>query len=152
MEYTVYALIDPDTGIPHYVGATADLEQRVRIHRSSIANATNPSLRDWLAGLREHGKRPAVQVLETCDERSSNQREREWIQHFLDEGYPLLNRLYNPRYQRPMHLGSKVGVSTSLEPETIRRLRQIAARQGTTVGAWIRDLVERELQNDPPIE
>jgi group I intron endonuclease len=63
----VYALLDPETGKPRYVGHSADVSKRVRRghwrnRNTACARAANPAFADWLCSLSE---KPEAHIFET---------------------------------------------------------------------------------------
>src|SRR5882757_2352080 len=84
---TIYSLSDPRNGIVRYVGQTQDHVRRLKQH---VAKPTSPAMRTWLEALSEEGLRPALAVLETCEDAEAGARETHWIRYFYETG-ALLN-------------------------------------------------------------
>lgn len=62
-ESCVYELRDPDTDEVRYVGQTYKPKERYSGH-CSYRGDLNPGLRDWVASLRDQGKRPKMVIVE----------------------------------------------------------------------------------------
>ena len=89
--YRIYALIDPATRFPHYVGQTADyLGRRLRQHVNKH-QTTRKGL--WVRALVDAGEWPEIVLLEEFvgDRRRAYERESHWIARLKEEGCPLLN-------------------------------------------------------------
>lgn len=89
--YRVYALLDPATRFPRYVGQTAEplgvrLKQHVTKHQK-----TKKSL--WIQSLVDAGEWPLIVLLEefTSERRHAYERETYWVTRFRAEGCLLLN-------------------------------------------------------------
>jgi hypothetical protein len=86
MQYTIYALVDPNTGEVRYVGQTDNLKHRIRVH---LASKRDTPLTQWLASLRP--AQPWVVILETVEQekvwtgeniRPSTACETKWLKRF----------------------------------------------------------------------
>jgi hypothetical protein len=89
--YRIYALVDPLTGEPHYVGQTAaTLADRRRDHvRKPGSTKKGAWIRELLAEYRE----PRIVLIEefTGYRKQAYERESFWIQKLRSEGRPILN-------------------------------------------------------------
>lgn len=89
--YRIYALVDPLTGDPHYVGQTAaTLADRRRDHvRKPGSTKKGAWIRELLAEYRE----PQIVLIEefTGYRREAYERESFWIRQLRSEGRPILN-------------------------------------------------------------
>ncbi|UFU16067.1 GIY-YIG nuclease family protein (plasmid) [Curtobacterium sp. C1] len=89
--YRIYALVDPLTGEPHYVGQTAaTLADRRRDHvRKPGSTKKGAWIRELLAEYRE----PQIVLIEefTGCRREAYERESFWIRQLQSEGRPILN-------------------------------------------------------------
>ena len=89
-QFTVYALIDPDDQLIHYVGQTCNPQKRLVDHLSRWPLQVAKTI--WIESLKERGKRPIMQTLEVVPSRRiALEREKAWIDHFLQKGMPLVN-------------------------------------------------------------
>lgn len=90
----IYALCEPDTSEIRYIGKTKNLQRRFRGHLSDSVRLKNYKLYSWIAGLREHGKRPLMIVIEEVSEEDWRDRERFHIKESRDKfGDRILNVL-----------------------------------------------------------
>lgn len=95
----VYALLDPVSGCPRYVGVTTRLYARWGEHvlRKSFGTASTP-LDLWKKALYQQGKRPVLVVLETTSKRTARRKERRWVIRLAKRGYDLLNQHLQKQY------------------------------------------------------
>jgi len=86
----VYALIDPRSHQPRYIGKALDVRQRDRNHfnQSKYGHSAKD---EWVRGLRADGLRPDLIVIEECTPAESAAREKYWIARARWRGIPLLN-------------------------------------------------------------
>ncbi len=89
-DVSIYALIDPETGLIRYVGKAADPVKRLRYHLAESGLNRTWSQR-WIAGLKRRGLRPTLQVLEVVPDAEWPERERHWIAFHRAAGAPLTN-------------------------------------------------------------
>lgn len=88
----IYALVDPRTGLPRYVGKTNDLMRRMRRHRNTSGSEHKSIYRNrWIAGLQSEGLDFQVWILEMVEGEAWVEAERRWIKTFRDEGCRLTN-------------------------------------------------------------
>lgn len=89
--YRVYALLDPTTGVPHYVGQTASTLANRRQDHVRKPGATKKGR--WVRGLLDAHLEPQIVLLEevTGYRQDAYERETHWIQRFRSEGHPILN-------------------------------------------------------------
>jgi hypothetical protein len=80
----IYALVDPDTETPVYVGSSIDTSRRIR-----EGYGFNPPLADWLASTT-----PEVRVLEVVDVSERQASERAWVKA-TGQYHVLFNKLWN---------------------------------------------------------
>jgi hypothetical protein len=104
VRFTIYALLDPDTREPRYVGCTRHRpHQRATDHIGEAVpyGEIGPPVQRWLQTLVGSGKLPLVRVLATCSTPADRVLphknpplacaiERSWIHH-LFERFSLLN-------------------------------------------------------------
>jgi predicted GIY-YIG superfamily endonuclease len=95
----VYALLDPRTNQPRYVGCTTDCARRLLDH----INATRGT-GAWLRELRSCGCLPTIAILEVCQcSDAGMEAERNWVAKYLEAGCDLLNVAKRPRDFGRMH-------------------------------------------------
>lgn len=89
--YRIYTLVDPLTGVPHYVGQTAaTLADRRSDHVRKSGNTKKGAwVRELLAAYRE----PQIVLIEefTGYRRQAYERETFWNRRLRSEGHPILN-------------------------------------------------------------
>ncbi len=88
--FSVYALSDPRTGQVRYVGFTGiPPARRLRYH---IKEKKKTRKRNWITSLRAAGHRPAIELLESFEERArALEAEAEWISMLRHVGCDLVN-------------------------------------------------------------
>lgn len=86
----IYVLLDPENYDVRYVGASNNPNRRLKQLCWRVAESRVTNTSRWIAGLRQRGTRPLMAVLEVTSEQWG-ERERFWIQYFLDRGAPLTN-------------------------------------------------------------
>lgn len=87
----VYALIDPRTNEPFWVGRTRALYKRWLTHCRGTPNPHPSQLKNRLLSMCEKGIRPDFVVLERFSLPEGRFAEMDWMQRFDDYGYDLLN-------------------------------------------------------------
>lgn len=106
MGYVVYNIVNPITGKIIYVGATANIERRIKSHTSK---SHNRGLFNELKELADkHGRGPVFNILQSCDKNNVATTESYWINHYISEGYSLHNQSMN-----------KNKVTTAAEPNQL---------------------------------
>ena len=88
----IYKLIDPITDEVRYIGRTTDPEERLRSHIYQTNGNTDKD--NWIIGLREVGKYPTMEIIETVTH-DGGARERHWIKSYLAKDTPLFNKTHN---------------------------------------------------------
>lgn len=89
--FTVYALADPRTAIPHYVGATTRAPSIRLVEHRCHAHRRDAALAKWLSGLSKTGLAPTIVILET-DVVDGAEAEKRWISYFRQAKAPLFNK------------------------------------------------------------
>ncbi|MEL6826612.1 MAG: GIY-YIG nuclease family protein [Pseudomonadota bacterium] len=96
MVYTTYAIYDPRSLWPVYVGQTKNFEQRKSDHLTTHRERKKhpPGSREfYLKALHKARLEPRFMVLEVVEtESESLKSETKWIQKYSEAGFPLLNR------------------------------------------------------------
>lgn len=92
----VYALVDPFDGLPHYVGSSSWLRERVLDYQALFEGTSlcchNQAIIEWVEDLRAKRKRPSFVVLQLVPGNHHKEAESWWIKHGRAKGWPLLNR------------------------------------------------------------
>jgi hypothetical protein len=89
----IYALLDPLTFTPRYIGRTANsLGKRLSQHLADTKLRQKTALAGWLRELVAAGQKPPIALLDTVDNEEWRQAEREWIARLQAEGIALLNQ------------------------------------------------------------
>lgn len=90
MTVTIYTLRDPNTGALRYVGKTVKpVYLRLNEHLAEARRRSHRYLSRWLNSL--YPSRPFIGILENCDNRKWEARERYWIRKLRSEGCCLVN-------------------------------------------------------------
>lgn len=87
----IYALIDPNTDEIRYIGKSNNPKARYAVHISLNKNDTNKHKKRWIRGLLKSNQEPILKILEKVQYSKWEERERYWIDHGRDEGWPLTN-------------------------------------------------------------
>lgn len=87
----IYALCDPETGSPRYVGKARNLRKRVRQHLQPYELKRSNHRTAWIKSLLAKGLRPMVQVLEEVNAAQWPEAERQHIAALKSAGADLVN-------------------------------------------------------------
>lgn len=85
----IYALVDPRYNDIRYVGKS--LKPQLRLKQHINEKACNRGKISWIEDLKKSELVPEMRILETCDERNWDERERWWIKYGRENGWELLN-------------------------------------------------------------
>lgn len=89
---SIYALCDPLTNKPRYVGQALHPRFRLHNHVSQARSNRSQSAKNlWLAEVLESGLKPVLSILEEVPEPDAAVREQFWVDHLRAEGHELLN-------------------------------------------------------------
>lgn len=78
--YKVYALIDPKTGSPAYVGQTIrTLAERRSSHLTAARRGSKQAVAMWVRALLNEGLKPVIKILESTTQKHIGNSERRWI-------------------------------------------------------------------------
>ena len=95
--FTIYALLDPFTGNPRYVGRTKHAADfRATAHWNTRKH--HPCCRQWLTSLEDVGQKPEVHILSTGE--TEKKAENRWIELFTMQGFSLLNIYQMPKFKK----------------------------------------------------
>lgn len=86
----IYALYDPRTKTPRYVGQTSMPKERFTTH---MRDKGGKAKKLWLDELASEGLSPEFIILEYAMWADCDQRERYWAQKFVGEGHALTNAM-----------------------------------------------------------
>jgi hypothetical protein len=90
--YVIYLLRDPRDGLVHYVGQTKQPELRLENHRQGRAGRGSRDCRDWEISLVAQGLCCECEIVEEdLTAQEADAKERWWIAHGLECGWPLTN-------------------------------------------------------------
>lgn len=103
----VYALVDPRSGRPRYVGHTKSkhLCTRLATHMLGVKTESSPKA-DWLAELIACGLKPRIRLLEVVGFEESLVAEQKWIDALRADGEALLN-VYEADNSKPRPQSSR---------------------------------------------
>ena len=132
----IYALLDPRTDEPRYVGKTNQtLSARINAHMQDRSACHRVH---WMAELARYGLKPYAEVLEDVGSgRPWQQAEREWIASFKSAGFNLTNNTDGgdgvcglpPETREKMR---QTWIGRKHKPETLAKLRAARALRVTT--------------------
>jgi hypothetical protein len=102
--YFVYALVDPFTEVPAYVGITHN--PHVRLYQHIHADDLNIEKRKWIQKLALIQAQPNMKILEEVDnEDQAKPRERYWIQFYESQGIQLTNIVHAQKIKKSKVIG-----------------------------------------------
>ena len=88
----VYALVDPRSTFPRYVGQSCEPNARLVEHRTLSKTGNDRTDRGlWIEELRNLRLRPVLKNLEDVLPDKADATELWWTEKFIDEGFHLLN-------------------------------------------------------------
>lgn len=91
-EYSIYSLVDPRDNQVRYVGASKNPQRRLWQHLNRSKDENNLKKRLWLEELVQHGHVPKLSIIEeNLTKGEVLQREKHWIQVYLEQGASLVN-------------------------------------------------------------
>lgn len=107
-KYIVYAIIDPDTQEPFYVGETGHFPRRQRAHIRT-ANERTKRAAAKIAQILAKGQEPIFKAVEFCDsKKAALTAETQWIKRYVERGYTVWNRLREHREIQELHNATKI--------------------------------------------
>lgn len=137
----IYALCEPDSQTPRYIGQTAfPLGHRLSNHVASAKRgASSNGLSTWINGLVYNGQRPAIILLEECAPGDASKAETAWIALCKQQGCDLLNLAQlsaptkTPRKKRKQVLTKDTVKMLGVQPSTHSKARMLAATMGVPI-------------------
>jgi len=147
--FSIYTLSCPKTGVVRYVGATKNPKERIRCHIKDAKNKNSSPVHKWINSLLDKGLSPIMDIVDTGDTDTWQEKEKYWIQRYKDMGCALLNQtdggLYykrseescrkwagenNPNYGKPVR---------GQHRQTNAESHKIPVSQYSKDGVWIRN-------------
>lgn len=99
----VYAIVDPETEEPFYVGETGNFARRQQAHLRTAHEKTKRAAAK-IAQILAKGQVPAFKAIEFCDSKmAALEAETKWIKHYVERGYTVWNRLREHREIQELH-------------------------------------------------
>lgn len=159
----IYALIDPRDNIVRYVGVTKNVYSRLKEHTKSSSKKDDKG--EWIAELDKLGLSPELEILETINVEPGEvesdidvialEREKYWINRFLELGVPLLNimgitrirpvRIRPPRTHQPRQDFNPSTPFGEARMRTGLTIDQLSAE--ANISQWI----IRKIEHDKPV-
>jgi hypothetical protein len=88
----IYRLVDPLTGEARYVGKTVNPDRRLEQHIRGTRKGKMTPCKAWIASLAASGHRPLMEVIEVCEAKEWEERERFHISDYRAK-FPNLKNL-----------------------------------------------------------
>lgn len=98
----IYALCDPYTDEPRYIGQTKTLVTRYRTH---LTEQVNKAKVVWMESLLSAGQLPHIAVLAVVSPQIADEMEAFWIWKYRVSGAVLLNATFRAPYHRAYRTG-----------------------------------------------
>lgn len=104
----VYAIIDPETEEPFYVGETRHFPRRQQAHLRTAHERTKRAAAK-IAQILAKGQVPVFKAIEFCESKEAAlAAETKWIKHYVERGYTVWNRLREHREIKELHRAPKM--------------------------------------------
>lgn len=104
----VYAIVDPETEEPFYVGETGNFVRRQKAHLRTAHERTKRAAAK-IAQILANGQLPIFKAIEFCDSKEAAlEAETKWIKHYVQRGYTVWNRLREHREIQELHRAPKI--------------------------------------------
>lgn len=142
--YYIYALIDPDTHLTRYIGATRYKDQRKYGHKIEKSNAEK---REWYERLSLEGKEPVFTILKECTEEEWRDCEAQYIKEAKDQGLELLNKVPGGRSKTKRTLGREVTLKIYLSVEDYNYLSSHKEATGVSIQFSITKAIAESILN-----
>lgn len=144
MNVNIYALIDPRTHMPVYVGATRrELSKRLREH---IAYPSSPKMKKLIKKLKSSNLRLGVELIESTSPETAWEREIYWMDEYAKK-YHILNDMHNGRYNPSAIRGlPKIGYTRAVTVYVTPDQYYALLTMTTNVSAWVRGKIDREIR------
>jgi predicted GIY-YIG superfamily endonuclease len=75
----IYALTDPETNEPRYVGRSKNLKRRLYEHHQTKRLKTKTHKNNWIKSLIDRGLKAKIVILEECNDTNWSEREKYWV-------------------------------------------------------------------------
>lgn len=89
---SIYTLSCPKTGNVRYVGASSNPTHRLSGHKSDAKRRNSAPVQKWISSLLDEGLIPIMDIVDSADSNTRDEREKYWIQRYKDGGCDLLNQ------------------------------------------------------------
>lgn len=141
--FSIYALIDPDTEQTFYIGRSKNVKTRFKSHKqetqkniikkqhplsilfdipidwkSDDVAEGNREKQLWIHDILKRGKQPIVKILDEWyadTESNANKLEAAWIAHYLLMGQPLQNKILSDRMKPSWYKTSPIDYIGSIK-------------------------------------
>lgn len=126
---SVYALGDPRTNEIRYIGIARDVYKRYAQHLNRPH--PNEAKNAWMDEIKQAGVVPTLAILETdIDATGIYEREKHWIQHYLELGAPLTNIVHVPQQKKSTSAlnvseSNNIPITGVLEDQSTYLLREL---------------------------
>jgi len=116
----IYSLVCPFTNETHYVGRTTQGMLRPMRH---LNESHSEKIKEWVSNLKELNHSPTIKILEYVESKEElDLKERQWIQHFLDNGSTLLNSML----VTPRMIKNNIDILLNKEDDEIDTIKKLA--------------------------
>jgi len=141
--WTIYAIKDPRTMRPGYVGMSELGKARLGQH-CSVAASGSTKKDAWIRELIGDGVRPVFEELEIVKSKSGAvSAEIRWIKKLIRDGENLMNHQHSKSMHRSYYLRMPDDVDAALEAERIRRVEE--TKDNVTFTDVVLDIIKRGL-------
>lgn len=107
-QIVIYAIIDPETEEPFYVGETGHFPRRQQAHLRTAHERTKRAAAK-IAQILAKGQVPVFKAIEFCTSKEAAlAAETKWIKHYVERGYTVWNRLREHREIKELHRAPKM--------------------------------------------
>jgi len=139
----IYALVDPRSGEPCYIGKSNDPERRLTEHMKDARKQPETKKGQWLSELDDSGFRPDVEVIAEVPHSDWPSAEREHILSHQGQGWNLVNDLMNKGLDIKgiaTDMSARVKNATG---ESGRRIKDTGAKVGSRISETTGETGER---------
>lgn len=128
----IYALCDPDTEIPYYIGKSNNPYDRYRQHFYNLNKEAKTYKARWIVKLLRHNKKPTLKILECAKYTVWESRERYWIKYY---------RGMNPNLTNVCVGGEGIGIGYKHTAETKKKIS--TAHKGKVLSEEIKNKISQ---------
>jgi hypothetical protein len=139
-KFSIYKLVDSRDNLPHYVGQTDSFERRQQEYL--LKKTHSVALDKWFGELELLGLNPVMEEIDTIKGTVVDVKKKEvfWIQKFISEGAPLLNKI------NAVKRTSQVSYLAADQRQT---LKVLTALEGREISDLISDALELYFDQSP---